>query len=240
MTTHDMAQRIADVRHRIAAAAQAADRDPARVTLIGICKTVGLDASRQAFDLGVSDLGENRVADLVAKRDAIRGARWHLVGQLQRNKAGAAVDAETLIHSVDRKSLVDTLARLAAARDVVQRILIQVNVGSDPAKGGCRLNEVDELVAYAGSYEHLHVQGLMTVPPMASAPHRAVEEAATHFGVLRACRDRVVNDVPTARELSMGMSADLEAAVAHGATMVRIGTDIFGPRTPAIGQEGHQ
>lgn len=235
----DVPARVAAVRARIRRAAHDAGRPEDDVTLVAVSKTVSLERTRAAFAAGVGDLGENRVADLVAKRSALTAARWHLVGQLQRNKARAVVDGETLIHSVDRRSLLDTLQRHAEQRGVVQRVLIQVNVGDDPSKGGCRVTEVDDLVAYAVALTNVQVEGLMTVPPLASGKDPVVDDAARHFAALRACRDRVLRDVPSARHLSMGMSADMEAAIREGSTMVRIGTDIFGSRAerPDIRQE---
>ncbi len=226
----DVAQRLAQVRARIEAAATAAGRDAADVTLVAVSKTHPPAEVVSAVAAGALDLGENRVAELMAKRPIVEASidvavRWHLIGQLQRRQASDVVGADVLLHGVDRVSLVDRLERLAAAREVTQRLLVQVNVGADPAKGGCSLTEVDTLVAYARSRPHLAVEGLMTILPLPAAGTDPNDAARPLFETLRATADRLELAIT-----SMGMSADLEAAVAAGATHVRVGTDIFGTR----------
>ena len=179
----DVAQRVAAVRRRIAAAAAEAGRDAADVLLVGVTKTHPPASVRALLAAGVADVGENRSDELVAKRAAL---------------------------------LDDQPA---------QRLLVQVNVGDDPAKGGCSLTEVDELVTYARARSSLDVEGLMTVPPLPSPDTDPVAAARPHFARLREVAERL--DLP---HLSMGMSADLEAAVAEGATIVRVGTALLGPR----------
>lgn len=227
-----LARRLAAVHDRIERAALAAGRDPDEVTLVGITKTHPPVTAQRAVDLGVVDLGENRVEEAVAKADRVTGARWHFVGQLQSRKANLLVGRDWLIHSVDRRSLVDRIQRLAEEHGVSQRVLIQVNVGEDPAKAGCELDEVDDLVAYARGCANLAVEGLMTMPPLPPEGADPVEAARPHFARLREVRDRVAREAPEVRQLSMGMTADLEAAVAEGATLVRIGTALFGERGP--------
>lgn len=228
--------RVAAVRHAIDEMATAAGRDPGRVRLVAIGKTHPWSALRAMAAAGVADLGENRVAELVAKMDHpdpagdLAGIHWHFVGRLQSRKARDVVGRDVLVHSVDRRSLVDALQRRAARAEVAQRLLVQVNVGDDPAKGGCDVHEVDGLVAYACGQPNLVVQGLMTMPPLAPDGADPDEAARPHFARLRRLRDRLAADWPTVVELSMGMSADMAAAVAEGATMVRIGTALFGPR----------
>jgi PLP dependent protein len=224
------AERLATVRSRIASAAEAAGRSPADVTLIGVTKTHPPALAQLAVSAGLVDLGENRVQELLAKQPRVTGARWHLIGRLQRRKARDVVGRHVLVHSVDRPELADALSRRAAAAGVVQRVLVQVNVGEDPAKGGCHLNEAAELVAYARDLPNLAVEGLMTMPPL---PPEGVDHATAArplFAALRAERDRLRDRFPEVVHLSMGMTADLEAAVAEGATMVRVGTALFGPR----------
>jgi PLP dependent protein len=169
----------------------------------------------------------------------VPGARWHLVGRLQRNKVREVVGRQVLVHSVDRRRLVDALSRRAEELGHLQRILVQVNVGDDPAKSGCHVDETLDLVAYARERPYLAVEGLMTMPPMPAADEDPAEAAREHFATLRQLRDRARERFPEVAHLSMGMSADLEAAVAEGATMVRIGTALFGPRgdSPWRGQE---
>lgn len=223
---------VRHVRARVADAARAAGRDPAEVTLVAVGKTHAPALLGAALDAGVTDLGENRVEELVAKRHALADhpgpVRWHMVGRLRTRAANQALDRDVLVHSLDRRRLVDRFERLGAEHDVVQPVLVQVNVGDDPAKGGCGLHEVDELVAYAREQPHLTVEGLMTVPPMPPDGTAAGAAARPHFARLRELRDRLGLE-----QLSMGMSADLEAAVAEGATLVRVGTAVFGARGDA-------
>lgn len=239
--TPDPDAALADVRATIADAASAAGRDPAEITLVAIGKTHPPSRLAALVQAGVSHLGENRVAELGAKLAIAEQAevepfsllgdvQWHYVGQLQSRKARAVVGRDVLVHSVDRRSLVDELDRRAGRAGVRQRLLVQVNVGDDPAKGGCGLHEVQDLVAYACQRPNLDVEGLMTVPPLPAPGEPATAAAAPHFAALRAERDRLSRDWPSVRELSMGMTADLPAAVAEGATIVRVGTALFGQR----------
>ncbi len=227
-----VAERLPAVRARIADACAQAGRRPGAVQLIGVTKTHPPAAARAAVSLDVVDLGENRVQELLAKMPHVPGARWHLIGRLQRNKAKHVVGHGMLIHSVDRRSLAATLADRAAGDGVVQRILVQVNVGDDPAKGGCEVDEALDLVAYARDLPNLAVEGLMTIPPLPPDDANPNDEARPHFARLRALRDDARSRWPEVVHLSMGMTADLEAAVAEGATMVRVGTALFGPRNP--------
>jgi len=229
----DVAQRVAAVRRRVAAAAAAADRRPADVRVLAVSKTHPPESAAAAVAAGIVDLGENRVQELTAKQPLVEGARWHLIGALQRNKVRDVVGRQILVHSLDRRSLADALSGRAQRQDVVQRVLVQVNVGDDPAKGGCHLDELDELVAYARALPNLAVEGLMTIPPMPTPGADPAESARPHFAALREARDGLRSRYPEVVHLSMGMSADLEAAVAEGATMVRLGTAIFGPRGDA-------
>ncbi len=226
----ELADRLSAVRARIAEAATAAGRNPADVLLLGVTKTHPPETAQAAVRLGLVDLAENRVQELLDKQAEVEGARWHLVGSLQRRKARDVIGAHVLIHSVDRRSLVDELSRRAERIGVLQRTLIQVNVGDDPAKGGCHLTETAELVAYARTRSHLAVEGLMTIPPMAPPDVDPASAARPHFAALREQRDAMRERFPEVAHLSMGMSDDLEAAVAEGATMVRVGTALFGPR----------
>jgi pyridoxal phosphate enzyme (YggS family) len=225
-----VAARLAEVRARIGRAAEAAGRRPADVQLIGVTKTHPPSVARAAVASGLHDLAENRVQELVAKAPHVPGARWHLVGRLQRNKAKDVVGRHVLVHSVDRRSLARTLSSRAVAAEVVQRVLIQVNVGDDPAKGGCNLDETLDLIAYARDLPNLAVEGLMTVPPLPPDGQDHAEAARPHFATLRRLRDEARDRFPEVVHLSMGMSADLEAAVAEGASMIRVGTALFGPR----------
>ena len=224
-----LGERVARVRARIAHAAATVDRDPAEVRLIAVTKTHPVDVARAAVAAGLDDLGENRVDELVEKSTQLE-ARWHLVGQLQRNKVRDVVGRVALIHSVDRTQLVDTIGRLATERGLVQDVLVQVNVGDDPAKAGCRLAEVGDLVSYAAATPGVRVVGLMTVPPLPGAGLAPDDAARPLFRRLREARDELRAEHADLVELSMGMSDDLGSAVQEGATMVRIGSALFGSR----------
>jgi PLP dependent protein len=229
-TREAIAANVRTVRARIAAAAELAQRRTADVQLIGVTKTHPPEVCLAALAAGLHDLGENRVQELVAKYPHVPGVRWHLVGRLQRNKVKDVVGRQVLVHSLDRRRLADSLSRRAAELNVVQRVLVQVNVGDDPAKGGCHVDETLDLVAYARDLPNLAVEGLMTVPPMPPDGVDHAEAARAHFATLRRLRDAARERFPEVVHLSMGMSADLEAAVTEGATMIRIGTALFGPR----------
>ncbi len=212
---------LAAVYERIAKAARLAGRDPADVTLVAVSKTHPADAIRPLLDAGQRVFGENRVAEAEAKWPALRevysGVELHLVGQLQSNKADAAVALFDCIHSVDRVSLVAALARASERTGRRTRCFVQVNIGDEPQKGGCAVDALPALLAAARAAE-LAVAGLMAVPP-------AGVEAAPYFALLaKLARDNGLT------ELSMGMSDDLETAVMLGATQVRVGSALFGAR----------
>lgn len=225
-----LAARIDEVRSRIAGACAASGRRTSDVQLIAVSKTHPPAAAQAMVDAGVVDLGENRVRELLDKRPHVTGARWHFVGRLQSRKARDVVGGQVLVHSVDRRSLADALSRRAGDAGAVQRILVQVNVGDDPAKGGCDVDGCLDLVAYARDLPNLAVEGLMTVPPLPPEGVDQGEAARPHFARLRGLRDDARARWPEVVHLSMGMSADLEAAISEGATMVRVGTALFGPR----------
>ena len=212
---------LAAVRERIAAAARLARRDPADVTLVAVSKTHPAEAIEPLLAAGQRVFGENRVAEAEGKWPALRAAypdvELHLVGQLQSNKADAAVALFDTIHSLDRPSLVAALARAAAKAGRVPRCFVQVNIGDEPQKGGCAVGDLPALLEAARAAE-LPVAGLMAVPP-------AKVEAAPYFALLA----KLARDEGLA-ELSMGMSDDLEAAVMLGATCVRVGSALFGSR----------
>jgi pyridoxal phosphate enzyme (YggS family) len=203
------------------------------VRLVAVTKTHPVEVARAAVALGLEDLGENRVDELVAKQAQL-DARWHLVGQLQRNKVRDVVGRAHLIHSVDRTSLVDAIGRHATAAGLVQDVLVQVNVGDDPAKAGCRLADAEGLVSYAVATPGVRVVGLMTVPPLPPDGVDPDVAARPLFRRLREARDGLRERHPELQELSMGMSEDLESAVQEGATMVRVGSALVGPRGGVI------
>lgn len=223
----EVRDRLAVLRERVRQACAEADRDPSVVRIVGVTKTHPPDVARAAVEAGVAELGENRVDELLAKQSRVDGARWHFVGRLQSRKARDVVGRVALVHSVDRRSLVDQLAARASSP---QAVLVQVNVAGDPRKAGCDPDGVTDLVAYARAQPNLEVRGLMTMPPMPSVDADPAAAARPHFARLRELRDRLRGRWSEVAELSMGMTADLEAAVAEGATIVRVGRALFGER----------
>ncbi|MBX3026454.1 YggS family pyridoxal phosphate-dependent enzyme [bacterium] len=216
----DIAANVRAVRARIARAAERAGRDPASVRLIAVSKTKPAAAVRAAIAAGVTDIGENYVQEAEAKRAAVGdGAAWHLIGHLQRNKAGRAAALFDCIHTVDSAALGAALSRQAQALGRTVRLLVEVRLGGEATKSGVEPAAVPALLD-ALRLPGLAVEGLMSVPPPGDP-----EQARPHFRALRALRDRLA-----LRELSMGMSEDFEVAIEEGATLVRVGRAIFGAR----------
>jgi len=216
------------VRSRIAAAAARAGRPAESVRIVAVTKGHPLERAREAAAAGLLDLGENRVQEALAKQDAWPDApvRWHLIGHLQRNKVRLAVGRFALIHSLDSIRLADALEAAAAAAGSVQDVLVEVNVAREPQKGGAAPEEAPALVGRAAALPHLRLLGLMAMAPYGAS----VAEQHRVFGGLRALRDSLATSALELAVLSMGMSDDFEAAVEEGATMVRLGTVLFGER----------
>lgn len=222
-----LARRLAAVRERIDAAARRGGRDGADVALVAVSKEVSAARVLDAVRAGHRDFGENRAQELTRKIGELGdGLSWHFLGRLQRNKVADVVGAVTLLHSVDRLELAEAVARRARALSVVQRVLVQVNVGRDPAKAGVDPLEAPRLVAQLHELDGLRCEGLMTVPP-------ADRDPQPDFAALRTIGNSLRNRFPEMAHLSMGMSGDFEAAVEEGATIVRLGQALFGPRPPA-------
>jgi PLP dependent protein len=227
-----VAANLAHIRDRIARAAQSAGRDSASVRLIAVSKTFPIDAVREAYDAGQREFGENRVQEGLQKieRSADLSIRWHLLGHLQTNKARKAASAFAMIQSVDSVELLQKLDRGAADDGRAPELLIQVDLAGEATKFGVPPAEVPRLFEAAGACRAARVVGLMTLPPLPEEP----EDARRWFRQLRELRDGwLASGVSSAmlRELSMGMSGDFEVAIQEGATMVRVGTAIFGRRT---------
>jgi hypothetical protein len=229
----DFPARLAGVRARLAAAARAAGRDPASVEILAVTKGHPPAAAEAAAKGGLRAVGENRVQEGVAKRAACvaPGLAWELIGHLQSNKAALAAAHFDRIQSVDGEKLLRQLDRAVGELGKVLPVLLQVNAGADPAKFGADPADAPRLLELALSLAHLRVEGLMTVAPLGATPGETSTHAARTFGNLRELRDRLAGQfqVPL-RELSMGMSGDLEAAIAAGSTLVRVGTALFGDR----------
>lgn len=226
-----LAERVAQVQEQIASAARRAGRDPEEVTLVAVTKTYPAEVVRKAISLGLTVFGENRVQEARDKIPLVgrEGISWHLVGHLQRNKVKYCFDLFDLVHSVDSLALAEEIERRAESRDATMDILLEVNIAGEEAKHGVAPGEVLGLAQAVSRFKRVKIKGLMTMPPWVSDP----EKNRVHFQALCHLKEEIARagiDGVEMKELSMGMSDDFEVAVEEGATMVRIGTAIFGPR----------
>jgi hypothetical protein len=234
-----IAENIAQVRERIAAAARRAGRKPDEITLMAVSKTFPAERIREAYAAGLRVFGESKVQEFAAKADALRDlpdAEWHLIGHLQSNKAAKAAELFDAVDSVDSVRTAEKLNAFAKSAGKTLSVLIEVNVGREKAKSGVALSsgepgsdELEQILQGAPRWGNLEIQGLMTVPPYAEDP----EASRPYFRQLRQIRDSIAaRNLPQvgAAVLSMGMSHDFEVAIEEGATCVRIGTAIFGER----------
>ena len=229
-----VATNVARVRDRIALAASRAGREPSAIRLIAVSKKFGAQRARAAVTAGVTDLGENRVQEAVPKMSAINAPgrleiTWHLIGHLQSNKARKAALAFDWIHSVDSLELLTRLEGAARAEETHPRLLVQVDLASEATKHGASVDNTRRILDAAGDCTAVKMCGLMVLPPWSTD----AELARPFFARLRELRDGLVQDgvdPQMLEELSMGMSHDFEVAVEEGATIVRVGTAIFGPR----------
>jgi len=227
----NIADRLAGIRERIAAAARSAGRDPSSIRLVAVSKTFPIDAIREAYAAGHRDFGENRVQEALQKIASATDLeiRWHLLGHLQLNKARKAGPVFAAIHSVDSLELLKRIDTAAAEAGRTAELLLQVDLAGEAAKFGASPDEVPRLLDAAAACRAARVSGLMTLPPLPDSP----EDARPWFRQLRELRDRwLTSGVPPEMlsELSMGMSGDFEVAIQEGSTMVRVGTAIFGSR----------
>lgn len=223
--------RLDRIRAAIERAAGRGGRNPGAICLVAVVKTVPAERVREAVSLGITDLGESRVQEAEAKVAAVgrASARWHMVGHLQRNKAGRAVELFDRIHGVDRLELAQALSRRAVLLGRVMPVLVEVNVSGEATKHGVAVAQVAPLVREVVQLPNLRLDGLMTVGAAVEQP----EAARAGFAKLARLRDETQQALGVALpELSMGMSGDYEVAVEEGATMVRIGTALFGARMP--------
>ena len=226
-----MKENLELIKKRIADAATDCGRDPETVRLVAVSKMVDADRMAEAIDAGAVILGENYIQEARDKFNAMndRPVQWHFIGHLQSNKAKYAVRIFDLIHSVDSLKLAKALDKEARKCGKVQEILVQVNISREETKSGIAETDAVELVAKISQLVNIRVKGLMTMPPFFDAP----EQARPFFRQLARLRDRIVDHkIPGVKmdELSMGMTGDFEVAIKEGATLVRIGTAIFGAR----------
>ena len=232
MDTSAIQTRLADVRARIARAAGRAKRDPASITLVAVSKTFSADYVRAVAAAGQVDFGENKVQEALQKMDATSDLplRWHLVGHLQSNKAKKAGARFDVVQSVDGADLLRKLDESAATAGRSLQVLVQVDLAGEPTKHGTREDGLLPIFEAAAHCRAARVSGLMIIPPAVDDP----EDARPYFRELKEVRDRLAArgvDASMLSQLSMGMSHDFEVAVEEGATLVRVGTAIFGSRT---------
>ena len=229
-----IAENIARVQERIAAAAGRAARNPGEITLMGVSKTFPVERIREAYAAGLRVFGENRVQEFARKADALRDLRdaeWHLIGHLQTNKAAKAVELFNAVDSVDSVRIAERLNASAESAGKTLSVLIEINVGGEQAKSGVApdSDELEQILQGAPRWGNLKIRGLMTVPPYTEDP----EDSRPYFSQLRQIRDSIAAvNLPQIgmAVLSMGMSHDFEVAIEEGATCVRVGTAIFGQR----------
>ncbi|HEY3992976.1 MAG TPA: YggS family pyridoxal phosphate-dependent enzyme [Ktedonobacteraceae bacterium] len=230
LSAEQLAENIAHVRTRMAEAAQKVGRNPAEITLVAVSKTKPVELVEMAYNLGVTDFGENRVQEALPKVEHFHpeGLRWHLIGHLQSNKAGKVVGPFTCIHSVDSLHLAQVLNRHALEQDTQQTILLQVNVAGEASKEGIAPEDALTVARQIAELPALQIAGLMTVAPLVNDP----EEVRPVFRGLRLLQDRLREEIPngTWTQISMGMTDDYMMAIEEGATLVRVGRAIFGQR----------
>ncbi len=242
-----IAENIARVRERIAAAARRTGRNPDEITLMGVSKTFPVERIREAYAAGLRVFGENRVQEFAAKADALRDLRdteWHLIGHLQTNKAAKAAELFDAVDSVDSVRMAERLNVSAGSAGKTLSVLIEINVGGEKAKSGVApssderssgeqgSDELEQILRGAPRWGNLNIHGLMTVPPYREDP----EGSRPYFRQLRQIRDSIAaRNLPqiSMAALSMGMSHDFEVAIEEAATCVRVGTAIFGERAKA-------
>lgn len=225
---------LQEVEKRIQAACDRAGRKREEITLIAVSKTKPVETLQEAYDLGVRIFGENKVQELTAKYEALpKDIHWHMIGHLQTNKVKYIIDKAELIHSVDSLKLAETIEKEAAKHDLIADILVEVNVAEEESKFGMKMEEVIPFVEKVSAFPHVRVRGLMTIAPFVEDP----EENRSIFADLHKLYIDIKkknHDNDTVSVLSMGMTNDYEVAIEEGATMVRVGTGIFGARNYVV------
>ena len=231
MESEVLKKRLSNVKERIKKAAIDCGRDPDTVRLVAVSKTIPEDAVREAIKAGADILGENYIQEAKDKINALSSypVSWHFIGHLQSNKAKYAVKLFDMIHTVDSLKLAHELNKQAKKINKIQKILIQVNISMESTKSGVHEEDAQKLIKEISLFENISIKGLMTMPPFFNNP----EKVRPYFSDLRNLRDKIRNEAiknVNMRELSMGMTDDFEVAIKQGATLVRIGTAIFGER----------
>lgn len=224
-----ISENLEGIRAKIAKAAEKSGRDPKEITLVSVTKTYSPEAINEAIDCGVTDIGENKVQEIMEKYDKVKPVRWHLIGHLQTNKVKYIIDKVWMIHSVDSVHLMDEIDRQAQKHGVVMKILIQVNISGEESKFGISPDEIDEMLNHAEQLKNVKVCGLMTIMPIVDSN---ISNRLHFVNIKRIYIDiskKKYNNI-TMDYLSMGMSGDFEMAIEEGSNMVRIGRAIFGER----------
>lgn len=226
-----VAERVHVVLSKIRRAAEKAGRRPDSIRLVAVTKTVPVARIQAGLEAGLTIFGENRLQEALLKIAALQQtpARWHFIGHLQRRKVKSVIGVFDLVHSVDSVELAEEINRRAAEAGIRQEVLLEVNIGNEPTKTGFRSEDVIGSIRAMSMLPHLRIKGLMTIPPLTSD----AEQARPYFSQLRHLAARIADLASpsvTMRELSMGMSNDYEVAIEEGATLVRVGTAIFGAR----------
>lgn len=228
-----LSENLKEVEERIRRACVRSGRNRNDVTLIAVSKTKPAEVLQEAYDLGIRTFGENKVQELTEKYDLLPGdIQWHMIGHLQRNKVKYIIDKTELIHSVDSLRLAETIEKEAEKHDMICDVLIEVNVAGEESKYGVDPEELNNLIMEISRFRHVRVRGLMTIAPFVENP----EENRPIFACLRKLSVDIASkniDNITMSVLSMGMTNDYEIAIEEGATMVRVGTGIFGARNYA-------
>jgi hypothetical protein len=232
MASSEVADNLAHIRERIATACERAGRDPSEVKLVAVTKTVPVERIQQGIEAGIDIVGENYVQEAKKKKEALAdlAVSWHFIGHLQTNKVRTAVECCDWIETLDREALAVELNRRAESAGRKVPVLIEINIGGEEAKSGVRPADLSSFFALASGFEWLDIRGLMALPPFFDQPERA----RPYFRQTHALLDMLREKSPQPEELnelSMGMSGDFEVAIEEGATLVRIGTAIFGSRS---------
>ena len=224
-------ENLEEVREKIRQACQRSGRREEDVTLISVSKTKPVEMLREAYEAGSRDFGENRVQEIMEKYGQMpEDVRWHMIGHLQKNKVRQVIDKAVLIHSVDTVELAEQIEKDAAKRDLTVDILLEVNVAEEESKFGFRTEEVEAAVMKIKEFPHVHIKGLMTIAPFVSNSEDNREVFKKLYQLYVDIRSKNIDNVNMS-VLSIGMTGDYEVAVEEGATMIRVGTGIFGART---------
>ena len=225
-----LAINLQEVENKITEACKKANRSREDITLIAVSKTKPVSMLQEVYDLGIRDFGENKVQELTDKVPEMpEDIRWHMIGHLQRNKVKQVIDKAVLIHSVDSIRLAETIEGEAAKKDIIVHILLEVNVAEEDSKFGLKVDEVIPAIEQIATMPHIRIDGLMTIAPFVENP----EENRTVFARLQKLSVDIAKkniDNVSVNILSMGMTNDYQVAIEEGATMIRVGTGIFGER----------